>query len=539
QVAGFLTAYMMPDAIVVLAELPLTPNGKLDRRALPEPEFVSTASFRAPSTPAEQAVASVFAELLPGVDEVGLDDDFFALGGNSLLATRVVARVNEALDAGLAVRELFEAPTVAALAARTAERAGSRQRRALTAGPRPAEIPLSLTQQRMWFLNRFDSDTAVNNIPLAVRMVGDLDVEALRRAVSDVIDRHEVLRTVYPENAEGQGVQVILPAGDPRHVPDLTPILVEETELADRVTELVLTGFDVTSAVPVRAALFRVAGSVDGSQPVTHVLVFVVHHVSGDGWSVGPLARDVMVAYAARSRGAAPGWTPLPVQYADYALWQREVLGSEDDPESVISAQVAYWSKTLAGLPDQLDLPADRKRPAVASNRGGVHEFSLSDELVAGLDELGRANGASLFMVVHAAFAALLSRLSGSDDIAVGTVVAGRGEAALDDAIGMFVNTLVLRSFVDPAESFTDLLTRVREIDLSAFGNADLPFERLVELLNPARSQARHPLFQVMLSFQNTGETHFELPGLEVSGLPLDVVTAKFDLHLNVTTTAE
>src|SRR5690606_29150665 len=200
---------------------------------------------------------------------------------------------------------------------------------------------------------------------------------------------------------------------------------------------------------------------------------------------------------------------------------------------------VAYWSKTLAGLPDQLDLPADRKRPAVASNRGGVHEFSLSDELVAGLDELGRANGASLFMVVHAAFAALLSRLSGSDDIAVGTVVAGRGEAALDDAIGMFVNTLVLRSFVDPAESFTDLLTRVREIDLSAFGNADLPFERLVELLNPARSQARHPLFQVMLSFQNTGETHFELPGLEVSGLPLDVVTAKFDLHLNVTTTAE
>uniref|UniRef100_UPI002457B83A AMP-binding protein n=1 Tax=Nocardia farcinica TaxID=37329 RepID=UPI002457B83A len=537
ELAGALPGYMVPSAFVVLDAFPLNASGKLDRKALPAPVFEAKV-FRAPSTPVEEIVAGTFGDVL-GVARVGLDDDFFALGGNSLLATQVIARLGKALDTQLAVRDLFDASTVAALAARAESIAGSgRTRPELTGGTRPERIPLSPAQQRYWFLNQFDTATsAVDNIPLAVRLSGALDVAALEQAIGDVFARHEVLRTVYPETADGQGVQVILPAGS--HTLDLHPIVVEEAELTERVRELVLTGFDVTQSVPVRAALFRVAGSMDGSQPPTHVLVFVVHHVSGDGWSVGPLARDVMVAYAARSRGEAPGWAPLPVQYADYAIWQRDVLGSEDDPESLISEQVAYWSRQLAGLPDQLDLPADRKRPAVASNRGGVYEFGLDDALVAELDELGRAHGASLFMVVHAAFAALLARLSGSDDIAVGTVVAGRGEAALDDAIGMFVNTLVLRSAVDPAESFTDLLTRIRETDLAAFGHADLPFERLVELLNPARSQARHPLFQVMLSFQNTGETTFELPGLEVSGLPLDVVTAKFDLHLNFHTGAD
>nr|WP_245554182.1 non-ribosomal peptide synthetase [Nocardia takedensis] len=419
------------------------------------------------------------------------------------------------------------------LATRVEANAGAgRRRRELVAGPRPATIPLSLAQQRMWFLNRFDTSSAVNNIPLAVRLTGTLDVDALRRAVADVVDRHEVLRTVYPETAEGTGVQVVLPAG--REGLDLTPIPVSEDELHERISAVVLSGFDVTSEVPVRAALFHIAASMDGSRPETHVLVFVVHHISGDGWSVRPLARDVMVAYAARSRGEAPGWTPLPVQYADFALWQRETLGSEEDPGSLIGEQIAFWSTTLAGLPDQLDLPSDRSRPAIASNRGEVFEFALDAELVGKLDALARANGASLFMVVHAGLAALLARLSGGDDIAIGTAVAGRGEAALDDAIGMFVNTLVLRTAVTPAQTVAELLASTRDTDLAAFGHADLPFERLVEILNPARSQARHPLFQVMLSFQNTGEASFELPGLEVAGVALDVVTAKFDLHLNV-----
>ncbi|WP_225732733.1 non-ribosomal peptide synthetase, partial [Nocardia sp. JCM 34519] len=535
--AARLPSYMVPAAIVVLDAMPLSPNGKLDRRALPEPVFEAR-EFRAPATPIEEIVADTFAEVLglaaaEGDRPVGLDDDFFELGGNSLIATQVVARLGAALDTRVPVRLLFEAPNVAALAARLEAQAGTGRRRELVAGPRPAQIPLSLAQQRMWFLNRFDSATAVNNIPLAVRLTGALDTDALRRAVADVIDRHEVLRTIYPETADGHGVQVVLPAG--QETIDLSPITVSETEIREQISELVLTGFDVTAEVPVRAKLFRVAGSMDGSQPETHVLVFVVHHISGDGWSIRPLARDVMVAYLARSSGEAPGWAPLPVQYADYALWQRETLGSEEDPESLIAQQVAFWSRNLAGLPDQLDLPADRSRPAIASNRGDVYEFSLDAQLQRGLNALAREHGASLFMVVHAAFAALLARLSNSDDIAIGTAVAGRGEAALDDAIGMFVNTLVLRTQVDSAETFTELVARTRETDLAAFGHADLPFERLVEILNPARSQARHPLFQVMLSFQNQGEASFELPGLEVAGVPLDVVTAKFDLQLNLT----
>ncbi|MGW4636816.1 amino acid adenylation domain-containing protein, partial [Nocardia sp. NPDC004415] len=534
QLAAQLPSYMVPAAFVVLDAMPLSANGKLDRRALPEPVFEAR-EFRAPRTPIEEIVAATFAEVLglTGDRAVGLDDDFFDLGGNSLIATQVVARLGAALDSRVPVRVLFEAPSVAALAAKVETHAGSGSRRELVAGPRPEQIPLSLAQQRMWFLNRFDNATAVNNIPLAVRLTGDLDVDALRQAVADVVERHEVLRTVYPETAEGHGVQVVLPVGAAPVT--LDPITVGEDELRERISELVLTGFDVTAEAPVHAALFRIAGSMDGSHPDTHVLVFVVHHISGDGWSVRPLARDVMLAYAARSRGQAPGWAPLPVQYADFALWQRETLGSETDESSMIAQQVAYWSRTLAGLPDQLDLPADRPRPAVASHRGGVHEFSIDPVLTAGLTALAREHGASLFMVVHAAFAALLARLSGSDDIAIGTAVAGRGEAVLDDAIGMFVNTLVLRSAVDPAQPFTGLLAQTRENDLAAFGYADLPFERLVEILNPARSQARHPLFQVMLSFQNTGEASFELPGLEVAGVPLDVVTAKFDLHLNLT----
>ncbi|MEV5838466.1 non-ribosomal peptide synthase/polyketide synthase, partial [Nocardia sp. NPDC052112] len=531
-----LPSYMVPAALMVLDAMPLNPNGKLDRRALPEPTFEAK-EFRAPSTPIEEIVADVFAQVLglstaDGARPIGLDDDFFDLGGNSLIATQVVARLGAALDTRVPVRMLFEAPNVAALAARMEGQQGSGGRRELTAGPRPEQIPLSLAQQRMWFLNRFDNQTAVNNIPLAVRLTGALDTDALRMAVADVMDRHEVLRTVYPETADGHGVQVVLPTGQV-HL-DLTPLVVSEADIRDRISELVLTGFDVTADVPVRAKLFRLEASMDGSLPDTHVLVLVVHHISGDGWSVRPLARDVMVAYSARTRGESPAWAPLPVQYADFALWQRDTLGSEDDPESLIAQQVAYWSRNLAGLPDQLDLPSDRSRPAVASNRGDVYEFGIDAQLLAELNALARANGASLFMVVHAAFAALLARLSGSDDIAMGTAIAGRGEAVLDDAIGMFVNTLVLRTQVDAGASFTDLVARARETDLAAFGHADLPFERLVDILNPARSQARHPLFQVMLSFQNTGEASFELPGLEVAGVPLDVVTAKFDLHLNL-----
>ncbi|SUA76424.1 Tyrocidine synthase III [Nocardia otitidiscaviarum] len=545
-----LPSYMVPSAFVVLDELPLNVNGKLDRKALPEPEFESTA-FRAPATPIEEIVAGVFAEVL-GADRVGADDDFFALGGNSLLATQVAARIGAALDARVPVRVLFEASSVAGLAARVEQHAGAGDRRALTAQPRPERVPLSLAQQRMWFLNQFDTASAAYNIPVAVRLSGDLDVGALQQAVADVIARHETLRTIYPQ-ANGTAHQLILPPS--QAIPDLTPTPVTPATLRDSITTIATTGFDVTTEVPLRAALFHIhtgdsgihtgdSGdhSSDPGTPATdpeYVLVFVAHHISADGWSMGPLTRDVMLAYAARSHGEAPTWTPLPVQYADYTLWQREVLGAEDDPQSLIAAQTDYWRTELADLPDEINLPADRPRPPVASFRGGTVSFPISAEIQAGLREIARQRNATMFMVVHTALAVFLSRLSGTSDIAIGTPVAGRGEAELDDVIGMFVNTLVLRTRVAGELTFDDLLAEVKDTDLRAFAHADLPFERLVEVLNPERNTARNPLFQVMLAFQNLHDSSFDLPGLRITPLESDAQTSQFDLALALRETGD
>ncbi|QKT12788.1 non-ribosomal peptide synthetase [Rhodococcus sp. W8901] len=521
--ATSLASYMVPAVFVVLDAFPLNVSGKLDRKALPEPSFEATA-FRAPTTPVEGIVAGVFGEVL-GIERVGLDDDFFGLGGNSLLGTQVVSRLGVALDAQVPVRTLFEASTVGALAAHVAALTGSGSRRPLTAGPRPDRIPLSLAQQRMWFLNRLDPESAVNNIPLAIRLSGELDTEALQAAVRDVLARHESLRTVFPDT-DGVGHQSILSADEVDFGLGIEPLT--DDALVARIEDWALAGFDLTTELPVRARVFALSST-------EHVLVLVLHHIASDGVSMGPLTRDVMTAYAARAAGQAPSWAPLDVQYADYALWQREVLGSEDDPGAVISQQVEYWKTALAGLPDQLDLPSDRPRPAVASNSGATHRFSIGAELQAGIDSVARAHGATPFMVVHAALAVLLSRLGGTSDIAVGTPVAGRGEAALDDLIGMFVNTLVLRTEVDGGQSFADLLAQVRSADLAAFERADVPFERLVEILDPERSQARHPLFQVALAFQSgVARQSLELPGLTVSGVDFDIALAKFDLQVTV-----
>ncbi|MGK8553745.1 non-ribosomal peptide synthase/polyketide synthase [Nocardia gipuzkoensis] len=517
-----LPSYMVPSAFVVLDALPLNVNGKLDRKALPEPQF-EVQAFRAPSTPIEEIVASVFAEVL-GVERVGADDDFFALGGNSLLATQVAARIGAALDARVPVRVLFEASTVAGLAAKVEQHAGAGGRRALVAGPRPERIPLSLAQQRMWFLNQFDTASAVNNIPVAIRLTGDLDVAALQSAITDMLGRHEILRTIYPQTSDGP-VQRIL---EPRDVPvDLTPVPLGQDRVAEEVQRAVVAGFDVTVELPFRAELFQLSGT-------EYILVFVAHHISADGWSMGPLVRDLMLAYAARSGGAAPGWAPLPVQYADFSLWQREVLGSETDPESLISQQADYWRTALAGLPDELNLPSDRPRPVAQSFAGGKIGFTVDAQVRAGLDRLAREHNATMFMVVHAALALFLARISGTGDVAIGTPIAGRGEAELDDVIGMFVNTLVLRTEVRGEDAFGDLLARAKEADLEAFAHADIPFERVVEILNPERSTARHPLFQVLLSFENLPDAGFELPGLRVSAVDFDVETAKFDLSLTI-----
>ncbi|MFE9582023.1 non-ribosomal peptide synthase/polyketide synthase [Nocardia sp. NPDC006044] len=517
-----LPSYMVPSAFVVLDALPLNVNGKLDRKALPEPEFEALV-FRAPSTPIEEIVASVYAEVL-GVERVGADDDFFALGGNSLLATQVAARIGAALDSRVPVRALFEASTVAGLAVKVEHTTTEHTRNPLVAQPRPDHIPLSSAQQRMWFLNQFDTSAAVYNIPAAIRLSGDLDVDALQQAVADLVARHEIMRTVYPETMAGPTQRILAPH---EVSVDLAPAQIGEERVAHEVQRIVSAGFDVTMEVPFRARLFQLAAS-------EYVLVFVAHHISADGWSMGPLTRDLMLAYAARSGGEAPSWAPLPIQYADYALWQRSVLGSDDDPESLAGAQLAYWTTELAGLPDELNLPADRPRPAAQSFAGGKTDFVIDADVHAALVGLAKQHNATLFMVVHTALAVFLARMSGTEDVAIGTPIAGRGEAELDDLIGMFVNTLVLRTRVAADLGFTHLLAANRETDLRAFANADTPFERLVEVLDPERSAGRHPLFQVALSFENLAATSFELPGLSFAALDPAADTAKFDLLLTM-----
>ncbi|CRK52520.1 Non-ribosomal peptide synthetase [Rhodococcus sp. RD6.2] len=519
---------LVPAALVVLTDIPTTPAGKVDRRSLPVPEFSSLAAeYREPVTESERLVATVYAEVL-GVDRVGADDDFFGLGGNSLVATRVIARINAAAGTSLGVRALFDAPIVNALAVALAAQGRSAGRTPLVARARPERIPLSMAQSRMWFLNQFDTSAATNNLPLAVRLTGALDHGALRASIVDVLDRHESLRTWYPQT-DGTAYQVIVPAAD---VPfDLTAVPVTEDAMMTGLFGVVAQGFDVSAAVPFRTALFEVG-------PDEHVLVVVVHHISADGFSLAPMARDVMIAYLARTAGTPPFWEPLPVQYADFTLWQRELFGEESDPDSEIARQAAYWRTVLADLPDQLALPTDRPRPPVQSHRGAEVAFTVGADTHRRLQRIAAENGTSLFMVVHAAYASLLSRLADTDDITIGTPIAGRGEQALDDVVGMFVNMLALRTRVDGSVTFTELLRQTREVDLGAFAHADMPFDRLVEILNPARSTARHPLFQTALSFQNLEQTTLALPGLEVAPVEYDLRVAKFDLHLTFVPTS-
>ncbi|WP_245767022.1 condensation domain-containing protein, partial [Streptomyces colonosanans] len=387
-------------------------------------------------------------------------------------------------------------------------------------------ISLSFSQRRIWFLNRLEgAATATYNLPITLQLTGTLDQGALAAALRDVVERHESLRTVFPEGPDGTPYQRILNTHEAWT--GMEVVSTTQHELDATVSAFRTQGFDVTVDIPLRARLFAVAEDV-------HVLVVVLHHIAGDGWSMTPLARDVATAYAARAAGRVPAWEPLPVQYADYALWQRELLGDESDPDSLISQQVAYWTRMLADLPVQVELPADRARPAAASYRGDSVGFTVGAEVHRGLVALARESGASVFMVVQAAFAALLSRLGAGTDIPIGSPVAGRMDEALDDLVGFFVNTLVLRTDVSGDPTFRELVERVRETDLGAFGNQDVPFEHLVEVLNPVRSMSRHPLFQVALAFQNLSQPDLHLPGLDVEVRRYNSAAAKFDLSLGV-----
>ncbi|WP_197028071.1 condensation domain-containing protein, partial [Gordonia alkanivorans] len=523
-----LPAYMVPSSFNLIDELPLTPVGKLDKRALPEP-VLEAGEYVAPAAGIECTIADVVAAVL-GIDAglVSATSSFFELGGDSLSAARLAARLSDQLGVAVSVRDVFEAGSVRALA----EAVGGFDAAVLppvtAVTPRPDRVPLSFAQQRIWFINQLEPEAPTYNISVGVRLTGRLDVSALEAAVHDVVTRHEVLRTTFPA-IDGEPFQLIHAADSPAAEPDWAIASGEE----DLVTAAG-SGFDVAAAPPFRVRLLKVADN-------EHILLAVLHHLVGDGESMRPLIGDIVSAYLARAAGGAPEFAPLDVQFADYALWQRGALGSPDDPTSVVGQQLEYWARQLAGAPDVLELPADRPRPTVASHSGATVSVPLPAEVSARVDELARERGVTPFMVVHAALAVLLSRLSATDDIAVATPVAGRGQQALEPLVGMFVNTLVLRTPVAPRGRFTDLLDEVRSVDLEAFAHADVPFESVVERVRPVRSQAFAPLAQVVLTVVDQSAVDYGgdtvVPaGDELSIEPVEaaVVPAQNDLSLTV-----
>ncbi|MBM7365733.1 non-ribosomal peptide synthetase [Gordonia hydrophobica] len=523
-IGAHVPGYMVPDVIVELDQLPLTVNGKLDRRALPEPTLGSD-EFVSPETDTEQRIAAQFAEVL-GIDEISATASFFDLGGNSLAAARIVGRVGEALDVDLSVRDLFDAPSVRELANAVGDKAPALPPIAAVES-RPDRIPLSFAQQRMWFINRFDAASGTYNIPAVLKLTGTLDPAVLRQAVVDVVERYEVLRTTFPDE-EGRPYQSIAPSDSVSERLDWALVT-----SADDVHAAVTDGFDLSTEWPIRARLLTVSAD-------EHVFALVVHHIGADGESFGPLIGDLLVAYSARAAGGAPAFEPLAVQFADFAVWQHNVLGDIDDATSVVGGQLDYWRKQLDDVPDVLELPTDRPRPATASYRGAETNFSIPADVAERIEALAATHGATAFMVVHAALATLLSRLSATDDIAVSTPVAGRGQAVLDRQIGMFVNTLVLRTPVDQAARFADLLDAVKAVDLDAFANLDVPFEAVVDAVDPIRSEAFAPLAQVMLSFDPAaslgGVDTVDVAGLRLEQIPATDVPSQVDLTVVVST---
>ncbi|ORA08534.1 hypothetical protein BST12_28315, partial [Mycobacterium angelicum] len=517
-----LPEFMVPAVLMVLDALPLTVNGKVDRAALPVAEFVSAATYRGPRDIRESVLAALFAEVLD-LPRVGIDDGFFDLGGHSLTVTRLVARIRAQLDVEVPIRAVFASPTVAQLAAWLDRHRGNAVRSALAAQSRPQRIPLSYAQSRLWFLHRYEGPSATYNIPLALRLTGSVDVAALRAALGDVVARHESLRTVFAET-DGVAYQQILPA---ETVPLIVTDLAEGQPLAEAVNQAAAYHFDLATEIPLRAQLIAVSES-------EHALLLVVHHIAADGASMAPLANDLAIAYTARCAGHEPQWAPLEVQYADYTLWQQQVLGDEDDPESVLSRQFAYWQAELADAPEQITLAGDRPRPPRQSFRGELVSFAVEAELRERVELLARTTGTTMSMVLQAALAVLLRKLGAGDDISIGGPIAGRTDAALADLIGFFVNTWVLRVDTSGNHSFTELLAQVRSKALAAYEHQDAPFERLVELLNPARSTAHHPLFQISFALQNNPVPSFELPGLRVEAMPVSTRTAKFDLSMHL-----
>ena len=523
-----LPEYMVPQYFTELASLPLTPNGKVDRKRLPDFEKGTGDDHVAlvePRTPTELQVATIFAELLQ-VAPVDAHSNFFDLGGHSLLAIRLMSRLSATFKVELPLQTLFEVPTVAELAKRVDESLGfSASLPALRPAARIGSLPSSFAQQRLWFLDQLESGGAVYNIPVAYRLSGPLDAAALQQSLTEIVRRHEVLRTRFASE-DGTPVQVISPAMDlPCPLMDVTDSVDPEDALQRLVNEEARRPFDVAKGPLIRARLLRVAAD-------DHVLTITMHHIVSDGWSLEVFFKELRALYDAFRHGQPSPLPELPVQFADYAVWQREQLTGE-----VLERQRTYWRERLAGL-GPLDLPADRPRPKRQTFRGTPRPLSISPELTAALKGVGRRENATLFMVTAAALQALLQRYTGQDDVAVGFPVANRSRAEVEGLIGFFVNTLVLRTDLSGGPTFAELLARVREAMLGAFAHQDLPFEKLVEEAQAERDLGRSPLFQVFFSMQGLSPRDISLGDLSARPLLSDLQTSKFDLSMYLGETA-
>jgi amino acid adenylation domain-containing protein/FkbM family methyltransferase len=519
--------YMIPSCFVALPMLPLTTNGKIDRHALPAPDFHTNvvSDSQLPVTPAEELVAEIFAKVLR-VERVGRHQDFFELGGHSLLATQLVSRLREAFAVELPLRSVFETPNVADLSRRIeAERRGGRSvlLPPLKATDRDRPLPLSFAQQRLWFLEQLEPESVAYNVPAAMRITGPLNLPVLERAFTEIVRRHESLRTIFPQ-AKGEAYQVVLPAQPfVLAVEDLTPYGAAEREqkAAELTAAEARRPFDLAVGPVFRMRVIKLSSE-------EHVMLFTMHHIISDGWSMGVLVREVATLYDSFSRGEASPLGELAIQYGDYAVWQREYLEGE-----VLEEQLRYWRKQLQGAPALLELPTDRPRPSVQIYRGASLNLFVPQELTERLRALCREQGVTLFMLLSAAFKVLLYRYSGQRDIVIGTDIAGRNRPEIEGLVGFFINQLALRIELRDAETFRELLRRERETCLQAFTHQDAPFERVVEELNPVRSLSHTPLFQVSFSFDMPSE-NAQLTGLEMRPFASAAV-AKFDLTLTMT----
>ena len=524
-----LPEYMVPSAFIFLESLPLTPSGKLDRKALPAPDQTRPEleeTYSPPRTPVEESLAQIWCDVLK-LDQVGVHDNFFDLGGHSLTATQLISRIRDTFKLDLPLRNLFEAPTVGEFAARIGSAHERKvQSRSLSILPEPLnqEYLMSFSQERFWFLERLEPNNSAYKIDFELNLTGSLDIEALEKSLAEIARRHESLRTTCHES-HGVPVQIVSEQWSFRlNVIDVIQVVAAdlETEVRRLLEKEYRRPFNLSTDLLLRGTLLRLSGS-------EHLLLISSHHVAWDHWSIAVFFRELSVLYQAFAAGKPSPLVELPIQYKHYALWQREnVQGAEFDN------QLAYWKRQLADIPSRLDLPADHPRKPLSARRGGRQALVLPKELSSALRFLGKEANVTLFMIFLAAYQTLLHRITGEDDIVVGTPVAGRDRYETEGLIGLFLNSLAMRANFSSNPSFLELLARVREVALEAYEHQDLPFEKLVEELQPARDLTTTPIFQVFINMYNFKEDELNLEGLTVQPLKRRADAPQFDLELYI-----